>query len=226
MKICPPDNMGLFLRVPFHAADSRERIATWPITLFIMLVSGFVTYELFSEWKAAQAIYLWVPHTVTEATELGSYEGWVKGIWMLFVVPLVLWPVLGGLVVLLRGAPNLGVAWRRLALPLVVVIAAGHMAKGLAKIASWGGYLPMAIKEPRGAETALAITAGTIEKPASLIPMGVVSVLSLLLLAAMGYFSLRESRLADPDTHKSRLPSILLVTLTSAYLIFGWAFWG
>ncbi len=224
MKICPPNNMGLFLRTPFHAADSRERIASWPITLFIMLVSGFVTYELFSEWKTAQAIYLWVPHTVAEATGIGSYEGWVKGIWMLFVVPLVLWPVLGGLVVLLRGAPNLGVAWRRLALPLVVVIAAGHMAKGLAKIASWGSYLPMAINEPQGAETARAITAGTMEKPASLIPMGVVSVLSLFLLVMMAYFSLRESRLADPDTHKSRVPSILLVTFAAAYLVFGWGF--
>jgi polyferredoxin len=139
VKVCPPDNMGLYLRPPFHAADTRERIASWPMTLFIMLVSGFVTYELFSEWKAAQAVYLWVPHTVAEASGLGSYEGWIKGIWMLFAVPIVLWLVLGGLVVVLRGTRNLSEAWRRLALPLAVVIAAGHMAKGLAKLASWGG---------------------------------------------------------------------------------------
>lgn len=105
-------------------------------------------------------------------------------------------------------------------------IAAGHMAKGLAKIASWGGYLPMAIKEPQGAETALAITAGTMGKPASMLPMDVVSVLSLFLLVTMAYFSLRESRLADTDTHKSRVPSILLATFASAYLIFGWGFLG
>jgi hypothetical protein len=111
-----------------------------------------------------------------------------------------------------------------LALPLAVVIAAGHMAKGLAKINSWGGYLPMAVKEPRGTETALAITAGTMDKPASLIPMVVVSVLGLLLIAMMGYYSLRESRVADAETHKSRVPLILLAALASAFLVFGWGF--
>jgi hypothetical protein len=196
------------------------------MTLFIMLVSGFVTYELFSEWKAAQAIYLWVPHTVAEAMGLGPHEGWIKGIWMLFVVPFVLWLVLGGLVVLLRGSGNLAEAWRRLALPLAVVIAAGHMAKGLAKLTSWGAYLPMAIHEPGGTETALAITAGTMDKPASLMPMVLVSLLSLLLLVAMGYFGLRESRLADLETHNSRVPSILLATIASACIVIGWGFLG
>jgi hypothetical protein len=42
----------------------------------------------------------------------------------------------------------------------------------------------------------------------------------------MAYFSLRESRLADPDTHKSRVPSILLAALASGFLIFGWGFLG
>ena len=84
----------------------------------------------------------------------------------------------------------------------------------------------MAIKDPRGAETALAITAGTVDKPASLMPMDVVSVLSLLVLVTMGYFSFRESRLADPQTHKSRVPSILLATVASAFLVFGWGYLG
>ncbi len=222
IKACPPNNMGLYLRPLFHAADTRERIASWPMTLFIILVSGFVTYELFSEWKAAQATYLWVPHAVAEASGLGSYEGWIKGLWMLFVVPSVLWLILGGFVVVLRGAQNLGEAWRRLAFPLVVVIAAGHMAKGLAKLASWGGYLPMALKEPSGTETALAITAGTMDKPASMMSITVVSVLSLMLLLMMGYYGLRESRLADPETHRSRVPSIVLAALASGFLILGW----
>ena len=226
MKVCPPDNMGLYLRQPFHKADARERIASWTATLFIMLVSGFVTYELFSEWKTAQAFYLWTPYTVVEIIGVGAWEGWIKGIWMLFVVPLLLWLVLGGIVMLFRGAQSVGEAWRRLALPLVVVIAAGHMAKGLAKISSWGGYLPMALKEPQGTETAVAITAGSLDKPGPLAPIVIVSLLSLLLLATMAYFSLHESRLADLDTHKSRVPSILLAVIASGFLIFGWGFLG
>jgi polyferredoxin len=107
MKVCPLGNMGLYIRQPFHGADTRERRASWPATLFIMLVSGFVTYELFSEWKAAQTMYLWVPHTLAETIGLGAHEGWIKGIWMLFVVPLLLWLVLGGLIMQLFLARSL-----------------------------------------------------------------------------------------------------------------------
>jgi hypothetical protein len=84
----------------------------------------------------------------------------------------------------------------------------------------------MALREPQGSDTALAITAGTVDKPAAFVPLVVVSVVSLLLLAAMSCFSVRESRLADPESHKSRVPSIILAVLASAFLVFGWGFLG
>ena len=221
-KACPSANVGLVLRSPFSAADRRPLMATWPLALFVTLVSGFVIYESFSEWKAAQALFLWMPETVAAAMGFDAHNGWVKGVWMLFVVPAVLWSALSGLVVLFRGAKSMGEAWRRLALPLAVVIAAAHMAKGLAKVTSWGVYLPMAFDEPKGADSALAITAKTLDKPHAALSLTVVSVISLLLVLSMGYFGLRESRLADAETHKGRTPAILLVTCGLAFLIFGW----
>jgi len=224
IKICPPSNMTLYLRRPFHPDDTRDSLASWPVTLFVMLISGFVTYELFSEWKAAQAAFLWVPHAAAELSGLASFEGWIKGIWTLFVVPVVVWCVLGGLVLVLGGAATLAEAWRRLALPLAIVIVASQMAKAVAKFVSWGGYLPWALREPTGTETAMAITSGALDKPASLLSLTVVSVISLILLATMAYFGLRESRLADPSTHRSRVPSLLLATIAAGFLIFGWGF--
>ncbi len=217
MKICPPSNMGLYLRLPFHAEDTRTPLASWPITLFVMLVSGFVTYELCSEWKAVQHAYLWAPHAI-------SQSGWVKGTWMLFVVPLLVWSILGGMVLLARGATSMGEAWRRLAMPLAVIISAGHMAKGLAKFSSWGGYLPGVLRDPKGIETARAITSGAASKPAALLPITVVSIVGLCLLLTTGYFALRESRLADPTNHKSRVAPLLLVWLAAITLVFGWGF--
>jgi polyferredoxin len=49
---------------------------------------------------------------------------------------------------------------------------------------------------------------------------------SLVLLAAMACFAVRESRLADPASHPSRLLSLALAVLASAALIFGWRFSG
>jgi hypothetical protein len=65
--------------------------------------------------------------------------GWIEGVWTIGVFPLLLWSLLAGLLMLLQGASSWAEGVRRLAslaLPLAVVIAAGHMAKGLAKSAS------------------------------------------------------------------------------------------
>ena len=222
IKACGPANMGLFLRRPFHGSDLRQELAPWTLTLFVILVSGFVGYELCSEWAAAKTVFNWVPVTIAKALEVPAYEGWIKGVWMLGVLPAIVWLLLGGLVLLLGGAATLGEAVRRLALPLAVIISAGHMAKGLAKVASWGGYLPLALCDPVGAETALRISHGTLPAPSPIISMTVVWPASALLVLAMILFAIRESRLADPTTHPARIPAILVVGLASLFLVIGW----
>ena len=128
------------------------------------------------------------------------------------------------MVLAFRGAGSLIEAWRRLALPVAVIIAAGHMAKGLAKIASWGGYLPLALRNPDGRDSAAAITSGAVTKPAHLLPLPAVSIIGLVLLAAMIVYALRESRLADETTHRTRIASILVLGFASAFLVCGWGF--
>jgi Fe-S-cluster-containing hydrogenase component 2 len=223
-KACPSANMGLFLRRPFPIADVREAVASWPVMLFLLVVSGYVSFELCSEWKTAQAVFAWVPEKTAAILGLSSIVGWVRGLWAVVVIPLLLWTILAIPVLLLGGARNIGEAWRRLALPMTVVLATGHMAKGLAKIAQWAGYLPLAWEEPSGISTAQAIVAGTIDKPGPLLSKAAVSTVCLLLLLVMGYFAVRESKLADSTTHKSRLPTLMIAIVASAVLIFGWRF--
>ena len=222
IKACGPANMGLFLRRPFHRSDLRQELASWPLTLFVILVSGFVGYELCSEWAAAKTVFNWVPVAIAKAVGVPAYEGWIKGVWMLGAFPAVIWSLLGGLVLLLRGAATLGEALRRLALPLAVIISAGHMAKGLAKVASWGGYLPFALRDPVGVETALRMSDGTLSAPSPILSMTVVWPVSALLVLVMILFAIRESRLADPTTHSARIPAILVVGLASLFLAIGW----
>ena len=220
-KACPSSNMGLFLRRPFHIADVREAMASWPVLLFLMVVSGYVSYELCSEWKAAQAVFLWVPEKSAALLGLNSIAGWVKGVWAVVLLPLLLWTILAIPVLLLGGAKSMGEAWRRLALPMAVVLAAGHMAKGLAKSAQWAGYSLLAWQDPSGISTAQAIVVGG-DKPGSLLSKATISTACLVLLLVMGYFAVRESKLADPVTHKSRVLSLAVAILVSAVLIFGW----
>ena len=98
------------------------------------------------------------------------------------------------------------------------------MAKGLAKFVEWASYVPLVYDDPSGIRAASAIGSGILSTPAPLLSKALVSTASLVLLAATAYYALRESKLAHPATHASRVPSLVLATLLSAVLIFGWRF--
>jgi hypothetical protein len=183
-----------------------------------------VSFELCSEWKSAQTVFLWVPEKVAAFLGLTSFVGWIRGLWAVVIFPLMLWTLLAIPAILLQGVSSMGEAWRRLALPMAVVLAAGHMAKGLAKFAQWAGYFLLAWEEKSGISTAQAIAAGTMDKPGPLLSKAMVSTVCLGLLLVMAFFAVRESRLADLTTHKSRVPSLVLAIVASAVLIFGWRF--
>jgi hypothetical protein len=223
LKSCEPGNLALRLRRPFSAADWRPVLASWPVTFFVMLVSGFVTYEMFSEWKAAKAVFLNPAEQLT--TWLGAGKeaaGWIKGAYVLLVVPAVLWLIAGGLIRLTGGASSLREAWRRLALPMAVVISAGHMGKGLAKVSSWGGYLPGAIREPMGVHNSQALAAKTIPPPTSLLSLPLVSIIGFLLLAVAVWLGIRETRLAESRGYGKRAVPIILLGAFYLFLVAGW----
>ena len=225
IKSCKPDNMQLILRRPFHPADVREPLASWPVTVFVMMVSGFVTGELCSEWPLAKSVFLWIPEHFTEYCNLSLMGGWVEGIWTICVFPLLLWFVLGMLTSLNSDDAFITIrAWRLLALPIVVIVSAGHMAKGLAKFVLWIVFLPYACKDPIGIKTALEMSSKTIRQPASLMSMTIISILGMILVITGMYFSVREAKLANPETHYVRLAPKLILGVFFAFIIFGWGY--
>ncbi len=222
VQLRAPQEMRYVLRAPFSGADAREPLASWPVTLFVMVVSGFVTYELCGVWKAADPVFLWVPRKAAEALHAGPAAGWIQGVWTVGVVPLILWLALGAAARLLGGAASLGEAWRRLALPAAVIVAAGHMAKGLEKFTSWAGFLPHAWAEPGGARTALRMAAKAMPQPAAWLSPPALSAVAMLVVAAAVGLALRESRLADPGRRRARAVPLLLLGGFYFFLVFGW----
>lgn len=199
VKSCAPFNMKLFLRRPFHPADYREPLASWPLTMFIMLVSGFVTYELCTEWNRAEHVFLWIPQQLSLIIGLNNNNGWIKGFWTLFIFPLLLWSFFGIIVKIFEFNTNFTTIWRRLALPLVIVISAGHMVKGIAKFVSWVGFLPYAIRDPFGFKTVHQFTSGILKVPAPIIDKSVVSIIGIIIMLISVYFAIHEFRLANNE---------------------------
>ncbi|MDR4508380.1 MAG: 4Fe-4S binding protein [Candidatus Brocadiaceae bacterium] len=222
IKSCKSDNMQLVLRCPFHPSDMPEAFASWPVTFFILMVSGFVTGELCSEWKAAQQIFLWLPEHFAASARLSSIGGWIEGVWMICIYPALLWLLLD--IIFSHKSRDTSVIgnWRFLALPLVVIVSAGHMAKGLAKFVSWAGFLPGAIKDPSGVNTILGISSKVIPVPVPLLTLTAVSSVGMTLVIAGMYFAYREARLANPEKyHKTRVP-VLLLGILFIIIISGW----
>lgn len=224
IKSCQPDNMQLLLRRPFPKSDAREAAASWPITLFVMLVSGFVTWELFTEWPAANKVFLAAPAWAASALGCSAATGWFNGLWALGIVPVMLWLVLAGLARAVGTKESIGHLWRHLALPIAVVVAVGHMSKGLAKFVSWSPFLPEALRDPNGLETVNGIAAKTMAAPASLLDLTAVALICLGLLGAASVYAIREYRLAHRDT-PAKWRTVLPVTALAAgfaVILIGW----
>lgn len=221
-KACGPANLQLLLRLPFAPTDSREPLASWPITLFVMMVSGFVTSELCSEWNTAKQIFLWAPEHFAATFGVEAFAGWIEGAWTIAIFPFVLWLMLGGIFMLARGAALMTLAWRRLALPMVVLISTGHMAKALAKFTSWVGYLPLALRDPMGLGTIAGLSEKSLAVPASLLSLPHASLGGALLLGCGVYYAVRETKLRPQEKpYRALVPMLILTTLFLA-IVLGW----
>ncbi len=213
------------LRAPFASGDTVESAASWPLTLFVMMVSGFVTFELCGVWKAADTVFQWVPQRVADAMGAGAAAGWIRGAWTIVVVPALSWLALGAVGRMAGVGRGMADAWRRLALPMAVVVAAGHMAKGLEKFQSWAGFLPHAWSEPGGVQTALAMNAKALAQPAAWMSPQALSAVSLALVVVATGLALREARRADPGTGRRLVVPILMLGGFYAFLVSGWGGW-
>jgi ferredoxin len=226
IKACDSGNVQVLLRPWCSRSDSREPQAGWPVTLFVMLVFGFVTWELCTEWKRAEAAFLMAPQwLITQTGAGGVAAGLFKWAWALLVVPAAVWLTLAGLFRMIGDRRAIGEILQVMALPMAVVISAGHMSKGLAKFVTWAPFLPGALREPDGVATAQAITAKTLTMPAALLSPGIVSMICIGMVATAFFYSVREYRLAHSES-PLRLRAVLPMTVAALLflaIIAGWS---
>ncbi len=155
-------------------------------TFFCLVVSGFVIYEIFTEWPMTKGLLLAAPMKLENA--LGAHCIWGHGIvtsMTLFVVlPTLFWVLPFGVFRLVGGrlpfkdyALSFGIAF-------IPIMAAAHSIKAMLKTTSRIPYLELAAKDKIGIETAHAL----LDKSLILAPLPVwreplVTVLGLGLMA-------------------------------------------
>jgi hypothetical protein len=131
---------------------------------FIVLVSGFIVYEVLSEWPVSKAILRWIPEHLVDALGItGPMTGFVSAIAMFIIFPGVLFLAVGALAKIVSGGrASSGVVVKTFALLLLPTMAGAHIIKSILKMASRIPYWPHAFSDPKGIATAQEIVDKTL----------------------------------------------------------------
>jgi hypothetical protein len=181
-----------------------------------MLVSGFVTWELCAEWPKAEGLFLLVPDLINGSLGIARLSGYIDALWAMVIFPLLVWSLTGLGMRALGESAAIGDLWRRIALPVAAVVSVGHMSKGLAKFVSWIGFLPHALRDPDGAQTAIEISRGILPKPEALISLQVVALIASILIGLGIFYAARVARASHPGS--SYRAFLLMGTFAALFL--------
>lgn len=164
LKVCPSGNLRFSTRWPFadffRAVDLRAAQVG-----FIVLVSGFIVYEVLSEWPDSKAILKWIPEHLIDALGItGPMTGFVSAIVMFIIFPGVLFLVVGALAKIASGPGKVssGAVVKTFAFLLLPTMAGAHLIKSMLKMTSRIPYWPHVFSDPKGVATAQEIVDKTL----------------------------------------------------------------
>ena len=156
LKACPNDNIRFTVRKPFADFFVAVELRAAQVG-FILLVSGFVVYEILSEWPVSKAILTWVPRNLVSALNItGATASFVSAIVMFIVFPAILMLVVIGLAKI-RSEVSPGIISKVFALLLLPTMASGILIKAMLKMTSRIPYWRYALSDMEGIETAQKI---------------------------------------------------------------------
>lgn len=161
LKVCPNDNLRLSIRKPL--SDFCHYLELRPAEVgFILLVSGFVVYEILSEWPVSKGILTWIPSHVVNALHItGPVAGFISALVMFVVFPCVFLLAMFALAKICSAASS-GTIAKAFALLLLPTMAGAHLIKAILKMTSRIPYWSYAFSDPAGVETANKIPGKTL----------------------------------------------------------------
>lgn len=184
-KVCPHKNIGAGI-VTQDAPVRRKNLLLPFEAVFVMIAFGFVAHEVIGEVKWLDAFFHAVPLRLSGFFTAVPF-GWLEALWFLALFPAMIW----GIVSLAGYLSGQDRDFRSLLLAAATgaapVVAVAHLAKASAKIASWSGFLPLALGDPQGVETMRLIQGKTLTAPAEFIGISLLGwiMLALVFLTAM-----------------------------------------
>jgi polyferredoxin len=151
-------NPGWFVRPWFKDIFALKPMTTAQ-TAFCLIVSGFVVYEVFTEWNVTKGLLLWLPDNINMWLGIGNTwsHGLIKSLILFVFLPTLAWLLPYGLFRLAGGKLPIKEFFCIFGIAFIPIMAAAHTVKALLKTTSRIPYWGNAFTDPVGVESARGI---------------------------------------------------------------------
>ncbi|MEA1875220.1 MAG: 4Fe-4S binding protein [Bacteroidota bacterium] len=155
-KSCTHDNIVIQKRR--FAADLFKDIKfSWAEIWFFVIVSGFVVYEILSEWEVSKQWIMTVPDFINQSLNVsGNWAGTIKAIILFMIFPAVFYFLFAWIKKILTNE-SIKNSISKLVLAILPITASMHLLKALFKTSSRIPYWSFSVSDPAGIETASKI---------------------------------------------------------------------
>ncbi|MCK9997364.1 MAG: 4Fe-4S binding protein [Candidatus Krumholzibacteria bacterium] len=193
LKACDRNNPGIegrpnpgWFRRPWFKDILDLKGLTAAQAAFCLVVSGFVVYEVFSEWSVSKELLIWAPTNLEQAIGSSSLlgHGMIKSVVLFIILPMLFWMAPFGVFRLAGGRLSLQDYLLRFGIAFVPIMAAAHTLKALLKTTSRIPYWGHVVSDPLGVETARGILDKTLQLAP--LPFWREPAMTILSLAVMG----------------------------------------
>ncbi len=222
-KVCPHGNIGFGL-TRRTAGVRRHRLLLPFEAAFVTFAAGFVAHEVIGEVKWLDEYFHTVPKALQQLAPSVKF-GWFEALWFLVLFPLALWSVAAVGARVFTGRQSVRTLLLAAATGAAPVVAVAHLAKAAAKVASWGGFFPLALADPTGMETFRRIGDKALAAPAPWVGLAPLGWATLILLALVAWRSLRWVREASGEAARAAYAgfAVTAVFFAATLLVWPWA---
>ncbi len=225
-KSCTKDNIEISQRKIAADLFTGVKLSTAEIGFF-MLVSGFIVYEILSEWQFSKDILLALPHWLNSTLGIsGNLAGTVKAIILFIIVPLIAYT---GLAMLKKyaGKESLRNAFAQLVTALLPVAGSLHLLKALLKTTSRIPYWHYVFGDPQGIKTATMLQEKSVllDKSFLVLLTPFINILAILLPLGgllLSFIILRKQKFASTTSQVISFAAVIIYATLFLITIVAW----
>ncbi|RUT78318.1 4Fe-4S binding protein [Ancylomarina longa] len=169
-----------------------------PELIFTMILSGFVVYEILSEWSVTKSVLMFLPKHVNTwlAIDNPFLSGMLRSIILYVFVPTMIWLLPFGLSRLFREKISVMTYLKTFAAGFIPIMASAHLCKALLKTTSRIPYFEHVFSNINGLQNTHLFLTGQISLfQLGQMPQLMISILSVLILSsgiAISMFTIRK----------------------------------